>query len=82
MHYSRTAYRPPAPVRERPVSELIVEAYRNGHPVWQIAARCQVPRSRVMTVLVRTGEINALDTTEEVRAVVHVPAKGGVDAAT
>ncbi len=76
MHYSRTNYTPPPPVAQRPVSDLIVEAYRNGHPVWQIAARCQVPRSRVMTVLVKRGEINALDTTEEVRrAVEHVPAK-------
>ena len=74
MHYSRTTYQPPAPTRDRPVSELIVEAFRNGHPVWQIAARCGVPRSRVMAVLVRTGEINALDTTPEVRAIEHVKA--------
>jgi hypothetical protein len=75
MHYSRTAYRPPAPVRDRPVSELIVEAFRNGHPIWQIAARCQVPRTRVVSVLVRKGEINALETTEEPRAIQHVKPK-------
>ena len=65
-------YQPPVRDRQRPVSEMIVEAFRNGHPVWQIAARCQVPRHRVMTVLVKAGEINALDTTtEEPRAVQH-----------
>lgn len=76
MHYSRTAYRPPAPVRDRPVSELIVEAFRNGHPIWQIAARCQVPRTRVISVLVQKGEINALDTSErEPRAIQNVRPK-------
>jgi hypothetical protein len=73
MHYSRTNYKPLPPSEQRPVSDLIVEAFRNGHPVWQIAARCQVPRSKVMTVLVQRGEINALDTSEtEERAITHV----------
>lgn len=73
MHYSRTAYQPPAPIRNRPVSDLIVEAFRNGHPIWQIAARCQVPRTHVVTVLVQKGEMNALDTgNKEPRAIQHV----------
>lgn len=65
----------PVTVRPRPVSDMIVEAFRNGHPVWQIAARCQVPRSRVMTVLVQRREINVLHTGEtRSEAIVHVPA--------
>ena len=77
MHYSRTPYVPPKPISNRPVSELIVEAFRNGHPLWQIASRCQVPRSRVVNVLVRAGEINALTTSEEPRAVKHDRSKVG-----
>ena len=82
MHFSRTSYTPPPPRSERPVSDLIVEAFRNGHPIWAIAARCQVPRSRVMAVLVQKGEVNALDVGEsEERAVKHVrPVKAKVEA--
>lgn len=72
MDNPRTNYQPPVSIAKRPVSDLIVEAFRNGHPIWQIAARCGVPRSRVTTVLVQKGEMNALDTTTEpVRAITH-----------
>lgn len=76
MHYSRTTQQVP---QNRPVSDLIVEAFRNGHPIWQIATRCQVPRSHVETVLKQRGEIMMLPS-EEQRVIEHVKPQVKVDA--